>query len=954
MNNYIYELLDKAGLTAIGFDDFSDSHLEHYGMPRRSGRYPWGSGETPYQHSGDFLSRVEELRKQGLTEKQIADEMDISTGDLRALKTIAKNERRAIERAKAQDLEAKGYSRPEIAKMMGYNSESSIRNLLNESSDERRNTASNTADILREYIDKYGMIDVGAGVDTKLGITETKMKEALKILELEGYEIYGGGVPQATNPTKQTILKVACKPGTPHRDIYEYENVHEIYEDVVSHDGGETFDPKWVYPKSMDSSRLAIRYADDTPSGTDKDGVVEIRRGVADLDLGNSHYAQVRILVDGTHYIKGMAMYSDDIPDGYDILFNTNKSSDKSKLEVLKPISKDPNNPFSSLIKDGINDPSDPAKAKERGGQSYYIDENGKKQLSLINKRAEEGDWEEWSNKLPAQFLSKQSLGLVRQQLKASTDDKRSEFDDIMECTNPTLRKKLLLSFADDCDSTAVHLKASSLPGQKYQVILPLTTIKDTEVYAPNFNDGETVALIRYPHAGTFEIPILKVNNKQPEGKKLIGSETRDAIGINSKVAARMSGADFDGDTVMVIPCNSDRTSTKITSTSPLRGLVDYDPKAKYGPDKVVVDANGKEHAYRDGREYRIMTKAQTQIQMGIVSNLINDMQLSDKGATEDELARAVRHSMTVIDANKHKLDYRQSELDNDIAALKRKYQGHIGEDGKYHEGASTLISRAKSEQDVAKRRGAPQIDPNTGEVSYKTAYDKDLYYTNKQGKTVMRTQKSTKMAEAHDARELLSGNDNPKEKEYAKYANDMKTLARQARVEALKTPALKYNPSAAATYKEEVKLLESKLRQARLNAPLERRAQMLAASRMKAKVQADEELKNNKAEKKKLSQRELAAARVETGAKRHPIDISDREWEAIQSGAIHNTTLTKILEYADTDQLRQRATPRASAQLSQVKQNKIQAMKESGYTSAQIAEAVGVSTSTVHKYLND
>lgn len=36
--------------------------LMHYGMPRRSGRYPYGSGENPYQHSGDFLSRVQELK----------------------------------------------------------------------------------------------------------------------------------------------------------------------------------------------------------------------------------------------------------------------------------------------------------------------------------------------------------------------------------------------------------------------------------------------------------------------------------------------------------------------------------------------------------------------------------------------------------------------------------------------------------------------------------------------------------------------------------------------------------------------------------------------------------------------------------------------------------------------------------------------------------------------------
>lgn len=950
MNNYILELLESAGLTANGIDESSDLYLEHYGMPRRSGRYPWGSGDNPYQHSGDFLARVEELHKQGLTEKQIADEMKISTGDLRALKQIAKNERRAIERAKAQDLEAKGYSRAEIARMMGYNSESSIRNLLNDDADARRNAAAQTADFLREQIDKYGMIDVGAGVDTQLGISSTKMKEALDILGLEGYEVYSGGVQQVTNPGKQTILKVACRPGTEHKEIYNYENVHEVNEDFVSHDGGDTFDPKWVYPKSMDSSRLAIRYGDE--GGSDKDGVIEIRRGVEDLDLGNSHYAQVRILVDGTHYIKGMAMYSDDVPEGYDILFNTNKSSDKSKLEVLKPITKDPDNPFGSLIKEGINDPTDPATAKERGGQSYYIDKDGNKQLSLINKRAEEGDWEDWSNKLPSQFLAKQSLGMVRQQLKQATDEKQAEFDELCACTNPTLKRKMLMTFADDCDSSAVHLKAASLPGQKYQVILPLKSIKDDEVYAPNFKDGETVALVRFPHAGTFEIPILRVNNKQPEGKKNIGPDATDAIGINSKVAARLSGADFDGDTVMVVPCNSEYTKTKVTSTPPLRGLEGFDPHSEYGPGKTTVDAKGKEHYYRNGKEYKIMSKQYTQQQMGIVSNLISDMDL--KGATDDEKAKAVRHSMVVIDANKHKLDYRQSEIDNDIAALKRKYQGHIGPDGKYHEGASSIISQAKAKQDVPKRRGAPQIDPDTGEVSYKLAKDKDLYYTGKDGKIHMRTQASTRMAETRDAFTLLSDSDNPKEKEYAKYANEMKALGRKARVEALKTPSLKYNPSSAVTYKNEVKSLKSQLEQARLNAPRERRAQMLANSRVQAKVRADEDLKNNKAEKKKLAQRELAAARVETGAKRHPIDISGREWEAIQAGAIHDTTLAKILDYADTEQLRQRATPRASTQLTQAKQSKIQAMKASGYTTAQIAEAVGVSTSTVHKYLND
>ncbi len=97
-----------------------------------------------------------------------------------------------------------------------------------------------------------------------------------------------------------------------------------------------------------------------------------------------------------------------------------------------------------------------------------------------------------------------------------------------------------------------------------------------------------------------------------------------------------------------------------------------------------------------------------TQTEMGIISNLITDMTL--KGATEDELARAVKHSMVVIDAEKHKLDYKSSYADNAIASLKKKYQGVTEPDGTYHEGAGTLLSRAKSKQMVLKRVGTPKL----------------------------------------------------------------------------------------------------------------------------------------------------------------------------------------------------------------------------------------------------
>lgn len=84
------------------------------------------------------------------------------------------------------------------------------------------------------------MIDVGTGVERELGISKEKLNQALYILEMEGYPIYGGGVPQVTNPGKQTNIKVICPPGTEHKEIYDFENVHSV-RDYISYDDGETF-----------------------------------------------------------------------------------------------------------------------------------------------------------------------------------------------------------------------------------------------------------------------------------------------------------------------------------------------------------------------------------------------------------------------------------------------------------------------------------------------------------------------------------------------------------------------------------------------------------------------------------------------------------------------------------------------------------------------------------------
>jgi DNA-binding NarL/FixJ family response regulator len=887
--------------------------LMHYGVKRRSGRYPWGSGDNPYQHGGDFLARVEELQRLGKTEKQIADELHLSTTDLRMQVRVAKHERRALQADRARSLREDGKTLDEIASILGYANDSSVRALLNENTAANKNKAQATADILKKELAEKGAIDVGTGVERQLGVSTGVLQEALFILETEGYNRYGVGVPQVNDPKKRTITPVISVPEIDQREVYQNLDLVKSVGDYHSTDGGESWD-KREYPASIDSSRVKILYGDE--GGALKDGVIEIRRGVADLDLGDSHYAQVRILVDGTHYLKGMAMYSDDMPDGADIVFNTNKHTGTPKMDVLKKIQDDPDNPFGALIK--------------ANGQSHYIDADGNEKLSAINKLKEEGDWDKMSKNLSSQFLSKQPIQLIKKQLDLTYADAADEFSEICSLNNPTVKRKLLLDFADECDSAAVHLKAAALPRQSTQVILPLNAMKETEIFAPNYRDGEKVVLIRYPHGGTFEIPELTVNNKNPTAVSVLGKNIRDAVGINPKVAERLSGADFDGDQVVVIPTGG---RVKIQSTPALKDLKDFDPKTDYSTE-------GKTGV-------RLLAKgAATQRQMGEISNLITDMTL--KGATEPEIARAVKHSMVVIDAAKHKLDYRQSEKDNGIAELKKKYQGFDDETG-HHGGASTLLSRRKQDVEVPERQGSGVIDPLTGKVVYKESGR--TYVDPRTGKTVAATTKVKRILAVDDVRSMSSGT--LQEEAYADYANKMKDLANKARLEYKATPTLKRSASAAKAFEPEVNRLMAALKVAQLNAPLEREAQRIANARVKAKVQA-----NNITDKDEISKIRRAAisdARNSTGAsgKRTRITISDGEWTAIQSGAISDTTLSEILRYAEPKTVRERATPRRTTQLSDARISRIKAMANSGHTNAEIAEALGISTSAVSKYLN-
>lgn len=988
-----------------------EEYLEHYGIPRRSGRYPYGSGENPFQHGRDFLGRISDMKKDNFTwtdpetgetytgEKAIYKSMGLTSTEYRRQVSWANYEKRLVDVQTAKSLKEDGLGATEIGRKMGL-PESTVRSLLNPSSEDRMNQVMETVDFLRKQVEEKGMIDVGAGVEHDLGISRTRLDTALDYLEkAEGCHIYGGGVPQPTNANQQSNQKVLCLPGTKNNEIYDYSKVKTITE-YTSNDDGQTYHKKFTYPESLDSKRLQIRYNEE--GGLERDGIIELRRGVADLSLGESKYSQVRIMVDGTHYLKGMAVYSDNMPDGIDVIFNTNKKVGTPQGDVLKKIKADPDNPFGSLIKDA-----------DQGGQYWYTDpKTGKQKLGLINKRADQGDWTEWANALPSQFLGKQSTTMAKKQLGLAKADKLAEYDEICKLENPTIKKYLLEKFADNCDSAAVHLKAAALPGQKYHVIIPVNTLKDNEIYAPGYDPGTKLALIRYPHGGTFEIPILTVNNKNKLGTEIIGKNSIDAVGINHKIADQLSGADFDGDTVMCIPTHDAGGKVKIKNKAPLKDLEGFDPKVSYGGTKTV-DKDGNEHYTRNGHEYPIMKD--TQKQMGVISNLITDMTLA--GASDAKIARAVKHSMVVIDAEKHKLDYKQSEIDNNIAALKAEFQRKTDANGNVKTGgASTILSRAKGEETVEKRQGSYKINmpdkdyydssrpvgaklwkeaddlyypdrsrnKKTGMIEIKTTdgqkvtfdpTDKEAYkkysptkhvdketgrvtYTDSTGtieyalKT--RSQKSTRMAETDDAYTLVSDKRHPMELLYADYANDMKALGNKARAEVASTGKIPYSKDAKQKYQAEVKSLSDKLTEAEKNRPKEREALRRANAEISEKIKAEPNMK--KSDLKKLRQRTVSKYREEVGSasrRERNIDITDREWEAIQAGAISETKLKQILNNTDIDKLRERATPKTVTSPSSAQIARIKALSASNYTLAEIAKKTGFSTSTVSKYLS-
>lgn len=894
--------------------------VQHFGTHLATGTWkrPHTNPNVPFQKHVDFRKTYDKLRKEfNGDQTAIAKHLQMTTTELRARIAENKAEMTRHLKERAQNLKRNGKSNVAISEIIfgDRKHDTTVGNWLKDRNTKTQEKFDNTKKALLEELEKSKYIDVGEGTDLYLGVSATTLAHALKSLEKDGYKVYSHVQVEQYGLAQQginTSVKVLTKPDVSEKEVYDHlDEVRPAF--IYSEDNGKTF-RKIEPPTSIDGKRIYIRYAEE--GGITKDGTIEIRPGVEDLSLGGAHYAQVRIGVNGTHYLKGMALYSDNVPEGYDVVFNTNKHQGTPMIntddpidgkQVLKPMKANPEDGKSpsEVFGTSIKDEDRLILAKQR----HYTDKNGEEKLSAINIVNEEGAWNEWANTIASQVLGKQPHALAKQQLDLTYQMKREQLNDILALTNPTIKKDLLERFADQCESDAVDLKAYGMPRQTTKVILPVDALKDNEIYCPDLPDGTQVVLIRYPHASIHEIPSLIVNNQNPSARKILGNDPIDGVGINVKVAQHLSGADFDGDTVLVIPNNDGR----MQFAKQYDELKNIDLEALY--------------PYREGM--KILTDDNKGAKMGEATNLIFDMTIAK--ATDPEMVRALRYSMCVIDAVKHKLDYKRAYNENGILALKRKYQ--MREDG--HMGASSLLTQNKSPLWLRRKKGYYVTDPDTGKKVWKvTGEETELY-------------KTTKLAVAEDARELISKYNSPIERVYAQFSNNMKAMALEARKAAIATPNLVFDKEASVIYAAEVASLNDKLRTARLNRPLERLAQRLANVAVKQFLFDNPGFANKPDDVKKLKGRTLQEKRALVGAKKKQVDFTENEWKAIQAGAVHNSLLKELLKNADSTRVKQLAMPRERTVLSSSMKTQIQNLLKK-YTIDQVADMRNIPVSQV------
>ena len=972
---------DGNDIRHIGTDYEHPGAYTHTG----SGRYHHGEGENPHQHDYDPEYEFAQMKHRGASEEEILKAMGLSTTEYRKLVKELKSKDMTARHEDVVKLSEMGLGATAIAKELskryGYEiSEGTIRGDLKRiaAGEKVRVTKLEATkkiliDTLNEHTEDgkpYTFVDVGEGSEKYINVSQVLKDGAVSAIARENTDVFEHviQVAQVNNSQQKTTVKFLVKVNDPSLTEGKSETevkkaaaayLHQHYDEMApitssvigAAEGVPSSVRKVEYPVSISHERVMIGYSDDPVNGDDnlaKDGTMIIRPSAKDLTMtdcdtqtGVTHYAQVRIAVDDSHYCKGMAMYGreDQFPPGVDVIFYTNKTSNKSWDKVLKEFKKtkdengnivvDKDNPFGADLK--------------ATGQRYYYDENGEKKMSAVNVLREEGDWNEYRKSLSAQFLSKQNLAFARNQLNTSIDNAKTQFDEIAAVKNAQVRNKLLEDFAESCDAKAIDLSAAATTGQLTQVLLPCPSLKSTtynddgsikeygHVYAPNYPDGHKLAIIRYPHANICEIPVLIVNNSNPEGKTQIGRGL-DAIGLPKSALDQLSGADTDGDTGTCIDVTKlEELGLHVDTTKYFDELIGFDSKAA-APMTDVTVLNKNWNARSDGTSGKTMSKRDRGLQMGRITNCISNMQKAT-GVTRDEMVRAMKYSMIVIDAYKHNLDWKGAEQEYGIKEIYDKYSSG---DKKAIWTVSKASTQGGLETQDFKYESYTKADGTEGQkkvyINTETG-EKYWSYTGREyeklkedpttgkktgtGEMVKATQKSTGMEDAwrrgEDATALVSAYNTPMEQEYAKYSNAMHDIANQARKMMVNnTETVVATAEVKAQYVNEVASLKAKLEVAQQNAPKERLAQMYAQAALKSwKANNPEDAKDSDMLKKKRTYfQNQARARTGANGSGTRVKISAKEYEAINAGAVPKNTVTDVLKRCDKNTLNKQAVP--------------------------------------------
>lgn len=869
----------------------------------------WGTKEHPYDTANAFLEALAQFKAGGGTDKEFGDYLGLSSSNFRDMKSAAKNDVLSENIKSLNDMINRGNSLRSAAAALGV-PEATARGWLSTKSNKGGSQIDSITSELRNMLADGKYVDIGEGSEYILGVSTEKLRAAVKKLETEGYHVINYYQRQMTSINK-TQMKVLVPADVESVDVRKDKS--KISPPLFYMDSSTGKAEKFERPRSISSNRVQVLAADDPHPlggvGIDRDGLIEVRRGVPELSLGKANYAQVRILVDGNKYLKGMCVYAPEgsLPDGIDVRFNSNKPTAEKGYKEAKS---NPNNPFGANIKE-----DDELMLAQR----HYIDKDGNRQLSCLNIVSEEGTWFEWSKSLASQVLSKQRIDVIKRQLDSSLNANYRSYLKIMEIENEDIRAKMLDDLAGKIDQNAVALKGAAFNRQAAHVIIPNPDLKPGEIYAPNYRDGESCVLIRFPHGGLFEIPAVKVNNKSKSSKELIGNSI-DAICMNPVDAKTLSGADFDGDTVQVIP-NNDGAMIRMEAQ---KDLQDFDPGIyKLGNYPNEKPLKNKERGYQ---------------YMGSITNLITDMSMM--GADVKDLVAATKFSMVAIDAWKHGYAVKPAWKELGIDDLIKKYRH-----GK--RGASTIISRTKSPVYVPEQR----LVTNKYEVPKDRLKDweagKPVYiptgrkkFDKKTGEYVV-AQMTVDKGSVQDPRNLV-GHLSPKEDVYADFAYNMHELANSCRKEARMAAAYQKDVNATNKYADAVESIKAKVISRKRKSPYERLAQLIAEADLQVKISDAPELTDNPKELKKAAAASLERARKKIQLTDVDITLTDEEWEALFSNALTSDMFNYVLRHCDPIELSKRALHESDPVMSENMVKRINEMSKNGYSRLEIAEHTG------------